>query len=387
MLRRRMLIRLGVVLLIVLVLGGYKAFSIYTMVQGFSKPKPPISVAVATASERPWQMRLPTVGSLKALQGVDLSLESSGTVTELKFESGQKVKAGQPLLQLDSAVEAALLETAKADLGLAQLDFGRGSQLIDSRAISKGEYDRLSAVLQKERATVNQLNAALAKKRILAPFSGTIGIRQVDVGDYLASGTKIATLQDLSSLYADFYVPEQSVPKLAVGQEVQVHVSAYPTLTFPGILSAINPKVESSTRNVLVRATLANPDNKLLPGMFSSLQVLLPDPQAQVVIPESAITYTLYGNSAYVVAQKKSEDGSLEKDANGQPILIAERRFIETGERRDGLVLVTKGLSSGEQVVSAGQLKLDTGAHIAITADKNLPATPGQPPRNDGSRN
>ncbi|MBH3420719.1 efflux RND transporter periplasmic adaptor subunit [Pseudomonas gessardii] len=387
MLRRRMLIMLAIVLLIVLLLGGYKAFSIYQQIQVFSAPKPPISVAVATAVEHPWQQRLPAVGTLKALQGVNLALEIAGTVKDVQFESGQKVKAGQPLVQLDSAVEDALLHTAQADLGLAQLDYGRGSQLVGSQAISRGEFDRLSAQRQKHKATVNQLKASLAKKHIVAPFSGTIGIRQVDVGDYLASGTVIATLQDLSSLYVDFYVPEQSVPKLAIGQEVQVHVSAYPKQTFPGTLSAINPKVESSTRNVLVRATLANPDTKLLPGMFSSLQVLLPDPQAQVVIPESAITYTLYGNSAYVVAQKKAADGSLEKDASGQPILIAERRFIETGERRDGLVLVTQGLSRGEQVVSAGQIKLDTGAHIAITADKNLPALPGLPLRNDGSRN
>ncbi|RLU05520.1 efflux transporter periplasmic adaptor subunit [Pseudomonas prosekii] len=379
MLRRRMLIMLGVVLLIVLVLGAYKAFSVYTMIQGFSKPKPPISVAVATVAEQPWQMRLPTVGTLKALQGVNLSLEIAGTVKDLMFESGQKVKAGQPLLQLDSAVESALLETAQADLGLAQLDFGRGSQLVDSRAISKGEFDRLSAQLQKNKATVNQLKASLAKKRILAPFSGTIGIRQVDVGDYLASGTMIATLQDLSSLYVDFFLPEQSVPKIALGQPVQVIVSAYPSENFAGTISAINPKVENSTRNILVRATLANPDGKLLPGMFASLQVLLPDPQAHIVVPESAITYTLYGNSLYVVGQKKAEDGSVEKDDQGQPILIAERRFIETGERRDGWVMINKGVQNGEQVVTAGQLKLDNGAHIAISDDKTLTDKNSQP--------
>ncbi|MCU0118730.1 efflux RND transporter periplasmic adaptor subunit [Pseudomonas sp. B2M1-30] len=372
MLRRRMLIMLGVVLLIVLLLAGYKAFSIYTMIQGFSKPKPPISVAVATAAERPWQMRLPTVGSLKALQGVDLSLENAGTVTELKFESGQQVKAGQFLLQLDNAVEAAFLETAKADLNLSQLDYGRGSQLVGSSAISKGEFDRLSAQLQKNKATVNQLNAALAKKRILAPFSGTIGIRLVDIGDYLASGTKIATLQDLSSLYADFYVPEQSVPKLALGQPVQISVVAWPGQHFTGKISAINPIIESTTRNILVRATLANPDGKLLPGMFADVSVLLPDPQQHVVVPESAITYTLYGNSLYVVEQKKAEDGSVEKDDKGQPVLIAERRFVETGERRDGLVMINKGVQSGEQVVTAGQIKLDNGAHIAISDDKTL---------------
>ena len=295
---------LGVVLLVVLILAGYKAFSIYTMIQGFAAPKPPISVAVATATEQPWQARLPTVGTLKALQGVDLSLETDGTVVDLQFESGQKVKAGQPLLRLDSAVESALLETAQADLGLAQLDYGRGSQLVGSQAISKGEFDRLSAVLKKSKASVNQLKAALGKKSIVAPFSGTIGIRQVDVGDYLASGTMIATLQDLSSLYVDFFVPEQSVPKIAIGQPVEVIVAAYPAETFPGTISAINPKLENSTRNMQVRATLANPDGKLLPGMFASLQVMLPDPQSRIVVPESAITYTLYGNSLYVVAEK-----------------------------------------------------------------------------------
>ncbi|MEX5546435.1 efflux RND transporter periplasmic adaptor subunit [Pseudomonas pergaminensis] len=374
MLRRRMLIMLGVVLLIVLLLAGYKAFSIYQQIQVFSKPKPPVSVAVATAAEQPWQLRLPSVGTLKALQGVNLSLEVAGTVKDVQFESGQKVKAGQPLVQLDSAVESALLETAQADLGLAQLDYGRGSQLVGSQAISKGEFDRLSAQLQKNKATVNQLKASLAKKHIVAPFSGTIGIRQVDVGDYLASGTVIATLQDISSLYVDFYIPEHSVPKVALGQAVQVEVSAYPGEQFRGSVSAINPKVENSTRNVLVRATLANPEGKLLPGMFTSLDVLLPNPAPQIVVPEGAITYTLYGNSVYAVAEKKTESGEVEKDADGKPLLIAERRFVETGERRGGLVRVNKGLKAGEQVVSAGQLKLDNGTPIAISPDKNLPA-------------
>jgi len=340
MLRRRMLIMLGIVLLVVLALAGYKAFSIYKQIQVYSAPKPAIQVAAVTANARPWQERLPTVGTLKALQGVNLSLEVAGTVKTLQFESGQKVKAGQALLQLDSDVESAQLETAQADLGLAELDYGRGAKLVGSRAISRGEFDRLSAVRQKNRATVNQLKASLAKKKILAPFSGTIGIRQVDVGDYLASGTVIATLQDLSSLYVDFYLPEQFGPKLAVGQPVQLSVAAYGQEVFPGRLSAINPKVDEATRNVLVRATLANPDGKLLPGMFANLQVLLPDPQAQVVIPESAVTYTLYGNSVYVVAEKKAEDGTLLKEPDGRPQLMAERRFIKTAERRDGLVKV-----------------------------------------------
>lgn len=380
MLRRRMLIMLGVVLLVVLLLAGYKAFSVYQQIQMFSAPKPPVSVAVATAVEQPWQTRLPTVGSLTALQGVDLSLEIAGTVQKVQFQSGQKVKAGQPLVQLDSDVESALLETATADLGLSQLDFGRGRQLVGSQAISKGEFDRLAAQLKKNQATVNQLKASLAKKHIVAPFSGTIGIRQVDVGDYLASGTVIATLQDLSSLYVDFYLPEQAVPKLAVGQAVNVSVSAYPGQTFVGAISAINPKIEDSTRNVLVRATLGNPDGRLLPGMFASLQVILPDRANAIVVPESAVTYTLYGNSMYVVTQKKTDDGDVEKDDKGQPILIAERRFVETGERRDGQVLVSKGVQSGEQVVIAGQIKLDNGTPIAISDDKTLTEQNSPPP-------
>lgn len=383
MLRRRMLIMLGVVLLIVLILGGYKAFSIYQQIQQFSAPRPPVSVAATAAREQLWQSRLPAVGSLKAFQGVNLSLETAGTVKTLLFESGQRIRVGQPLLQLDSDVESALLGTAMADLGLAQVEYGRGSQLIDSQAISKGEFDRLAAQLLRSKAVVAQLKGSLAKKTILAPFSGTIGIRQVDIGDYLPSGTVIATLQDLSSLYADFYVAEQAFPKLGIGQQVLVSVAAYPNQTFPGAISAINPKVEDSTRNVQVRATLANPDGKLLPGMFTSLQILLPNPRTEVVVPETAVTYTLYGTSVYVAVPKTAEDGQPQKTPDGQPVWVAERRFIEAGERREGLVVIAKGVKAGEQVVTAGQLKLSQGALITVSPDKTLTGKPDTSPRVD----
>ena len=373
MLRRRMLLMLAVVVIVVLALGGYKAFSIYKQIQQFSAPKPPINVAVAVVEERPWENRLPAIGSLKAFQGVDLSLEIAGTVKAVQFESGQKVKVGQPLLQLDSDVEKGLLGTAEADLGLAQVDYARGSKLVGDAAISRGEFDKLAATQKKAAASVAQLNAALAKKRILAPFSGTIGIRQVDVGDYLASGTVIATLQDLSSLYADFFVPEQMLPKLAIGQKVQVSVAAYPGSTFDASISAINPKVEDATRNVLIRATLPNPDGKLLPGMFTSLSVILGQDSRERVVPESTITYTLYGNSVYVVVPKKGADGKQETNSKGEPQLAVERRFVQTGERRGGLVIISKGLQVGEQVVTGGQLKLDNGASVAISADTAAP--------------
>ncbi|NIE74952.1 efflux RND transporter periplasmic adaptor subunit [Pantoea sp. Tr-811] len=372
MVRRRMLIMLAVVLLIVLALAGYKGFSIYKQVQMFTAPRPPITVAAAQAEQRQWQERLPAVGSLRALQGVDLSLEVEGIVKALYFDSGQKVKAGQPLLQLNDDQESALLGTAQADLGLAKVDFGRGSQLVGDAAISRGEFDRLNSQYRRNQAVVEQLKAQKTKKSLNAPFSGTLGIRQVDIGQYLAAGTMIATLQDLSSLYVDFNVPEQALPHLSLGQQVLVQVAAYPGQTFPASLSAINPKVDENTRNLLLRATLANPDGKLLPGMFANLLVLLPDPQPQVVVPESAITYTLYGNSVYVATPKKDQDGNPQHDDNGQPQLTAEQRTVQTGERRDGVVVVSKGLKAGEQVVTAGQLKLTPGAAIRIGQDSAL---------------
>lgn len=370
MLLRRMLIMLGVVLAVVFALAAYKGFSIYQQIQMFSAPQPAISVSAAVAREQPWQSRLPAIGTLKAYQGVDLTAEVQGTVKEVLFQSGEKVTLGQPLLQLDSEVERAILATAEAVRALARVEYQRGQDLIKRQAISKSEFDRLNAELLKAEASVTQLKAELDKKRILAPFAGTIGIRQVDTGDYLSPGTSFATLQDLSRLYVDFFLPEQDYPQLAIGQRVRLSLAAYPGEVFSGEISALNPKVEETTRNVQVRAMLPNPDNKLLPGMFANLEVLLPGEKPQVLVPETAITYTLYGNSVYVIGEQKDDQGAVVKDDKGQPRLVVERRFVETGERRDGQVLVLKGLKAGEQVVTAGQLKLDNGAHVAIVEDQ-----------------
>ncbi|MFD3299880.1 efflux RND transporter periplasmic adaptor subunit [Aquipseudomonas alcaligenes] len=370
MLLRRMLIMLGVVLAVVLALAAYKGFSIYQQIQMFSAPQPAISVSAAVAREQPWQSRLPAIGTLKAYQGVDLTAEVQGTVKEVLFQSGEKVTLGQPLLQLDSEVERAILATAEAVRALARVEYQRGQDLIKRQAISKSEFDRLNAELLKAEASVTQLKAELDKKRILAPFAGTIGIRQVDTGDYLSPGTSFATLQDLSRLYVDFFLPEQDYPQLAIGQSVRLSLAAYPGEVFSGEISALNPKVEETTRNVQVRAMLPNPDNKLLPGMFANLEVLLPGEKPQVLVPETAITYTLYGNSVYVIGEQKDDQGAVVKDDKGQPRLVVERRFVGTGERRDGQVLVLKGLKAGEQVVTAGQLKLDNGAHVAIVEDQ-----------------
>ncbi len=364
---RRMITMLSIVLLVVLMLASYKAFWIYQQLQLLHAPKPPVSVAVARAVEKPWQRQLPAAGTLKALQGINLSIEVPGVVTQVHFDSGQAVKAGQTLLQLEHQAEQAELDVALADRSLAQQNFRRGQELVGIKAISQGEFDRLSAELNRNKAVVAQRRWALAKKQIVAPFDGTIGIRQVNLGDFLQSSTVIASLQDTQHLYVDFHVPEQAVQLIRLGQSVRVEVSARPGMFSLASISAIDPVVDDNTRNVLVRATLANPPNDLLPGMFAHLQVLLANPAQQVVIQESAIAYSPYGQYVYVVAPRDELDGE------GQPVLIAEQRLVETGERRDGDIVIAKGLAKGEQIVTAGQIKLQNGTQVHISIDRTQP--------------
>ncbi|MGK9047518.1 efflux RND transporter periplasmic adaptor subunit [Stutzerimonas chloritidismutans] len=373
---RRMLFMLGAVVVVVAILAALKFNSIYQQIQQFQAPKPAIDVETELARRMDWQSRLPAIGTLKASQGIDLSVEIAGTITDVQFQSGEKVSKGQAIVLLDSEMEQASLASAEADLNLSRLEFQRARSLLDRQAISRSEYDRLNAESQKAAASVAQLRASLSKKRILAPFSGTIGIRQVDVGDYIAAGTPIATLQDLSTLYVDFFLAEQHVPLLKLGQRVQLQVAAYPGERFEGVISALNPKVETTTRNVQVRAELGNPDGRLLPGMFADLQVLLPTETAQVVVPETAITYTLYGNSVLLVTEGTPPEGV----SSDEPYLVVERRFVTTGERRDGLTVVLDGLEGGEQVITAGQLKLDSDTHVAIAESRTLKLEGSQQP-------
>ncbi|MFI8465346.1 efflux RND transporter periplasmic adaptor subunit [Stutzerimonas stutzeri] len=373
---RRMLFMLGAVVVVVAILAALKFNSIYQQIQQFQAPKPAIDVETELARRMDWQSRLPAIGTLKASQGIDLSVEIAGTITDVQFQSGEKVSKGQAIVLLDSEMEQASLASAEADLNLSRLEFQRARSLLDRQAISRSEYDRLNAESQKAAASVAQLRASLSKKRILAPFSGTIGIRQVDVGDYIAAGTPIATLQDLSTLYVDFFLAEQHMPLLKLGQRVQLKVAAYPGERFEGVISALNPKVETTTRNVQVRAELGNPDGRLLPGMFADLQVLLPTETAQVVVPETAITYTLYGNSVLLVTEGTPPEGV----SSDEPYLVVERRFVTTGERRDGLTVVLDGLEGGEQVITAGQLKLDSDTHVAIAESRTLKLEGSQQP-------
>ena len=371
MVLRRMLLMLAVVAVVVLALAAYKGYAIYQQVQMFSAPPPPISIEAEPARTRTWQQRIPAIGSLKAVQGVDLTAEISGTVSEVLFQSGQRVERGQPLLQLSSEVEQACLRSAAAALALANVERNRARNLVGSSAISRSEFDRLNAEAKQAQASVEELRATLEKRRVLAPFSGRIGLSQVERGDYLAAGTPIAPLQDLSSLEVDFSLPEHRAPQLSVGQPVRVGVAAYPDEHFEGEIIALNPRVDDSTRNQQLRARLANPEERLLPGMFAQLEVILPQKRQQVVVPETAVTYSLYGNALYVVQEKQAKDGEAQQKQQ-----VVERRFVSTGERRDGLVVIEDGLQAGEWVVTSGQLKLDHGSPVSIapaTADAAAP--------------
>ena len=367
---RRFIVLILIFLLAVAALGVWKFWSIKQQIAIFTAPKPPIQISASTAERLEWQSRLPAIGTLTARQGVELTAEITGSVNKVQAESGQQVEAGQTLLEMHDEVERASLATAEAQVELAQQDFSRQQNLLQRQSISQAQFDQASSTLRQSRARAAELRAILQKKTITAPFAGRLGIIQVDPGDYLSPGTLIATLQDLSSLYVDFTLAEQHYPQLSVGQPIELSVSAFPDERFHGEISAINPRVDANSRTLLVRASINNPEQQLLPGMFAELNVLLPNAQPRVVVPETAITFSLYGHSVYVI--EPAEAGEPARAADGEPALQAKRRFISTGERRGGQVVVTQGLQAGEQVVSTGQVKLDDGAAVVINNSNPL---------------
>lgn len=364
---RRLVLLLIIFFVVVAGLGAWKFWSIRQQIAAFTAPKPPVQISASQAQQVEWQSRLPAIGTLTARQGVELTAEISGTVDRLAAVSGQAVEAGQTLLRMHDEVERASLATAEAQVELAELDFKRQRNLLQRQSVSQAQFDQASSTLRQSRARAAELRAILQKKTIKAPFAGRLGIIHVDPGDYLSPGAQIATLQDLSSLYVDFSLAEQHYPQLNVGQQVELRVSAFPGQRFDGEITAINPRVDAASRTLLVRAGIRNPEEQLLPGMFAELDVLLPDIQPRVVVPETAIDFSLYGNSVYVVVPA-ADSPTGEDDRQ----LEARRRFVSIGERRDGQVVVTDGLQAGEQVISSGQLKLDDGTAVVINNSNPL---------------
>jgi len=359
------MIKRMIIMLIVagIVLGGIFAFINFKgrMTKEFmlSQGEPQHTVSTTTAEFMEWLPKLEAVGSLQAVQGTNLSAEVSGIVTEIHFKQGDDVKTGTPLLQLRADDDIARLESLKATAQLARITYKRDQAQFLAKTISKQTLDIDKANLDIALANVNQQQALVDKKLIRAPFTGRLGVRLVDVGQYLEAGTAIGTLQALDTIFADFFLPQQALATLNIGQKVALKTDAYPTQEFTGAITVINPKIDINTRNVLVRATLKNPTHKLLPGMYATVTVATGQAQRYITLPRTAITFNSYGATVYRV-----EKSGL--DEKGKHKLNAKQSFVTTGDTRGDQVAVLKGINEGDIVVTSGQIKLHNDAPVAI---------------------
>jgi membrane fusion protein (multidrug efflux system) len=355
---KRMLIML---LLAGAVIGGIGGMKMMQIKGAMSKmgPPPPSTVSTTVAAFDNWQPKLEAVGSLRAVNGADLAFEVPGIVEELHFNSGDEVKAGTVLIQLRSDEDVSKLHSLQAVVDLAVITYERGMKQLPSQTISQAAVDADKSELAAARANVAEQQALIDKKVIRAPFDGRLGIRAVDLGQYLAAGTTVVTLQSLDPIYVDFFLPQQCLDQIRIGQAVTANVDTYPGQSFAGEITAIEPKVDWASRNVRVRASLKNPDHKLLPGMYATVDIATGEPQRYVTLPQTAITFNAYGDTVYVV--DKGEPG-----ANGQPQLTARQTFVKTGETRGDQIAILEGIKEGETVVTSGQLKLRNGAPVAV---------------------
>ncbi|HEX7775285.1 MAG TPA: efflux RND transporter periplasmic adaptor subunit [Parvibaculum sp.] len=367
MMTRRMLVMLSVVGVIFALFLGYQGLK-SVMIAKFmaARASAPQTVSTTTATVEPWQPSLKSVGTLRAARGTDISPQLAGIVADIPFKSDEDVKAGDVLVQLADDDDVAQLNSLKASAELARLTYERNRELVKTHAVSQSALDNATAVLRSATAQVAQQQALVDKKRITAPFAGHVGIRLVDVGQYLTAGQKITTLQALDPIYIDFNIPQQNIRLLQVGQNVGVATDAYPGTTFGGKIIAIDPKVDSATRNVAVRAELANGDRKLLPGMFATVNILVSEPKQVLTLPQTAITYNPYGETVFLV--KKGQP-----DADGKTPLVAEQKFITVGDTRGDQVMILTGVGPGDTVVSSGLLKLKNGTPLQINNSVQLP--------------
>ena len=362
-------------LLAVLVGGlvGFNAFRTKMITQFFANNKPPpASVSVAEAKTEVIPNLLTAVGDLAAVHQVNVTSDVSGRITDIMFTPGATVKAGSPLVQLFDGPEQGDLASFKALATGAQMALDRAKQLAARQFGPQSTVDDAQATYDQANAGIAKTEAIISQKRVRAPFDGELGVRHVEVGQFLTAGTQIVSLTDLSELYANFTVTEKDSAQLKVGQTVRVLVDAYPGRAFEGKITAIEPQIATDTRNIRVQATIVNPDHILKPGMFATTTVVLPDKPAVVTVPETAVDYTLYGDSVFLITEKKEDDGKTS--------LTAVRTFVRTGNRINGRAEILSGLKAGDRVVAVGQLKLQTGAAVAISTD-GPPPIPASPPR------
>jgi len=355
---KRMILMLFAVGLVVAALVGFQMFKTRMIKRAMAAfANPPQTVSTITATEQEWRPALSAVGSLTADQGADLSLEVSGIVTEIDFQSGADVQKGQVLLRLRADDDIARLHALEATAELARIDYNRDLRQFRAQAVSQATLDADAATLKNDEAQVAAQQAIVDQKILRAPFSGELGIRAVDLGQYLSAGTTVVGLQALDTLFDDFYLPQQDLSRIRVGQNVTAVVDAYPGRGFPGKIVAIDSAVDPSSRNIEVRAALPNAEHLLRPGMFTTLSVDAGAPEQRITLPQTAVAYDSYGNSVYVVVHKPAAEASA-------PAFFAEQKFVTLGATRGDQVAVLKGLKSGDVVVTSGQVKLRNGSPV-----------------------
>ena len=385
--KKRMIIMIVAVLALIGVIAGIKVLMIMKMLSGM-KPPPPAVVTSAETSYQEWQPELRAVGTLRAARGADLSLEVAGLVGRVNVRSGEDVKAGQLLLELVTTDAVANLRQLEAQTALAQLTFERAQRQIAVHVIAQADYDNAAADLKVKQAAVAQQQAIISKKQLRAPFDGRAGIVTITPGTYLNAGTVIVTLQQLDPEYVDFFVPQKSLGQVQVGRRATLTLDAFPGKTFSGTVNAVNPRVDTDTRNVLVEARVPNPDRILSPGMFVNVAVESGSQQRYLTLPQTAVVYNPYGETVYVVRTKGQFDtdqaAAAPKDADPvaeQPApkkagkgaaqlpadaLVVEQTFVTTGPTRGDQVAILSGLDAGVEVVTSGQIKLKNGAAVRI---------------------
>jgi multidrug efflux system membrane fusion protein len=361
-----------VALLIALVLGGIYGFNAWrakAIATFFANNKPaPVQISAVVATSEPVPHFAAGIGSLAAVHQVTVTPEIGGRVTEIDFESGAKVKAGDKLVQINDAPDQGDLANYQAQARLADVTLQRAQILASRQYGPRTDVDTAQSQLDQAKAQIQKTQAIIAQKAIKAPFAGRLGVRQIDLGQYLNPGAPIVTLTDLTTLYVNFTLPTQLSPQLAIGQKVNVTADAFPGRVFVATITTIEPQISPSTRTIAVQATMPNPDEALRPGMFVNANVVLPEEAPEVVLPETAVEYTLYGDSVYVIER----DGT---DADGKPLMKAVRTAVKTGLRWDNKVAILSGLKAGDQVIAAGQIKVQDGSRVVVTGNP-----PPQPP-------
>ena len=357
---KRMVVMLIVIGLILGGIFGFQAFKNRAIATYLANLKaPPQIVSTITAAMSPWQTTLQSVGSFNAVEGASLSPQVQGIVQEVGFQDGQDVKKGDLVVQLLADQQIALLRQYQATEANAQIAHDRDTRLIAASTIAQSQVDSNLAVLRSAQAQVLAQQALIDQYSIRAPFDGRLGIKLVSLGQYLAAGTPVVTLQSLDPIQFDFSMPQQVLSQVKVGQDINVTIDAYGSQTFSGKITAINPLVDSQSRNLTIRASFSNSDHKLLPGMFGNVSVVVGEPQNYIALPQTAVTINPYGNVVYIITDKGAGQ-------DGKPQLVADQRFVTTGQARGDQIAVIKGVSAGDVVVTSGQLKLSNGSPVVI---------------------